>query len=62
MSPHGKTQESDSIEFAATPKLVAYLNDLVAAEGFGNSRAEVARSFVWKEVNRLLESNRLKPR
>ena len=25
-------------------------------------RAEIARSFVWKEVNRLIEVQRLKPR
>jgi len=62
MTKPEKPPKSDPIEFATTPKLVAYLDDLVAAEGFGNTRAEIARNFVWKEINRLLEQNRLKPR
>jgi len=62
MAGQRKTQDSDSVEFAAPPKLVAYLNDLVEQEGFGTTRAEIARNFVWKEINRLIESNRLKQR
>lgn len=62
MSRTEKQPKSEPIEFATTPKLVAYLDDLIEAEGFGNTRAEIARSFVWKEINRLLEQNRLKPR
>ena len=62
MERRPKSHESTPIEFAASPKLVQYLDDLVAEEAFGNSRAEIARSFVWKEVNRLIEVQRLKPR
>ena len=57
-----KAEKTDSIDFAAPPKLIAYLDDLVEQQGFGTPRAEIARNFVWKEVNRLIESNRLKPR
>jgi hypothetical protein len=53
--------ETTPIEFKATPKLVQYLDALKDDEGFGNSRAEIARNFVWKEVNRLIEVGRLKP-
>ena len=52
--------EPITIEFAGTPKLAKYLDVLVRDEGFGSSRAEVARNFVWKEVNRLIEAGRLK--
>jgi len=54
--------DSVTIEVTASPKLVAYLDDLKKQEGFGNSRAEITRNFVWKEINRLLEVNRLKAR
>ena len=50
------------IELAATPRLIGYLDDIVELEGFGNSRAEVARNFVWKEVNRLIEKKRITQR
>lgn len=50
-----------TIEFAASPKLADCLDTLKANEGYGNSRAEIARNFVWKEVNRLIEVERLKP-
>lgn len=43
-------------------KLVDYLDELVGKQGFGNSRSAVARGFIWKEVNRLIESGRLKER
>ena len=62
MARRRKSQEAFTVEFAATPKLVAYLDDLIKEEGFGNSRAEIVRNFVWKEVNRLLEVARLKSR
>jgi hypothetical protein len=62
MSRQEKARESNAIEFTATPKLLGYLDDLIKQEGFGTTRAEIARNFVWKEVNRLLESNHLKPR
>jgi hypothetical protein len=62
MSRPKKPEEPYSVEFAAPAKLIAYLDDLVELQGFGTSRAEIARNFVWDEVNRLIESNRLKQR
>jgi hypothetical protein len=50
------------VQIQASPRLVAYLDDLVAGEGHGHSRAEVARNFVWKEVNRLIEVGILEPK
>lgn len=50
------------VEFKASPKLLAYLDALKNEEAFGNSRAEIVRNFVWKEVNRLIEVGRLKPK
>lgn len=43
-------------------KLISYLDELVGKQGFGNSRSAVARNFIWKEVNRLIEAERLKER
>lgn len=55
-------KKTKPIEIAATPRLRGYLQDLVDLEGFGNSVAEVARNFIWLEVNRLIEAERLKQR
>lgn len=44
----------------AEPKLLAYLEELRKMQGFGNSISAIARGFVWKEVNRLIETGRLK--
>ena len=44
----------------AEQKLLAYLDDLRKLQGFGNSISAVARGFIWKEVNRLIEAGRLK--
>lgn len=46
----------------AEQKLLAYLDDLQKMQGFGNSMSAIARGFIWKEVNRLIESGRLKQR
>ena len=46
----------------AEPKLVAYLDDLLKMQGFGNSLSAIARGLIWKEVNRLIETGRLKQR
>lgn len=57
-----RNQEASAIvEVAMTPKLVQCLDALKDLEGYGNSRAEIIRNFVWKEVNRLIEVGRLKP-
>ncbi len=55
------THETMQVEFVASEKLIHYLDELQREDGFGSSRAEIARNFVWKEVNRLLETGRLKP-
>jgi len=44
----------------AESKLLAYLEDLRKLQGFGNSLSAIARGFIWKEVNRLIEAGRLK--
>lgn len=54
-------EASVTIEIQVSPKLLAYLDRLKEAEGFGSSRPEIIRNFVWKEVNRLIEVGRLKP-
>jgi len=49
-------------EIGVEPKLLEYLGDLVKKQGFGNSKSAVARQFIWQEVNRLIERNRLEER
>jgi hypothetical protein len=45
------------------PKLLDYLQDLADKQGFGgSSKSAVARNFIWKEVNRLIEVGRLPER
>lgn len=51
--------KSVTVTITATPKLVQYLDDLIEEEGFGNSRAEIAKNFVWKEINRLISAGNL---
>jgi hypothetical protein len=46
---------STEVPITATPKLVAYLNALVDEEGYGTSRAEVARTLVWRGVEDLIK-------
>lgn len=54
---------SETLEVTGVePKLLIYLEDLRKMEGFGNAKAAIARSFIWKEVNRLIEAGRLKQR
>ncbi|HEX8410499.1 MAG TPA: hypothetical protein VF883_16665 [Thermoanaerobaculia bacterium] len=38
----------------APPKLAAYLDDLIAEQGFGTSRGEVARTLVWERLRTLI--------
>lgn len=51
--------KSVTVTITATPKLFQYLDDLIEEEGFGNSRAEIAKNFVWKEINRLISVGNL---
>jgi len=58
----GGRPTNDSVSFELTgvePKLLDYLQDLVEKQGYGNSKSAVARGFIWKEVNRLIEVHRL---
>jgi hypothetical protein len=42
------------VPITATPKLAAYLEALIDAEGYGNTRAEVARTLCWRMVEQLI--------
>jgi hypothetical protein len=48
------------IKVRMSPKLIAYLDELVKVEGYGEDREEVMRNFVWAEINRLISVGRLK--
>lgn len=61
----GGRPANDSTSFELTgvePKLLEYLQDLVGMQGYGGSKSAVARNFIWKEVNRLIEVGRLQQR
>ena len=47
------------IEVGLSPKAIKYLDELKAKEGFGASRAEIVRKFVWDSINHLIEVKRL---
>lgn len=55
-------EPSEKIEVRVSPRLAMYLDDIRLMEGYGGSKPEIIRGFVWKEVNRLLENGRLKSR
>lgn len=62
MASRGRPKNSEpgeKVEVTITPKLAKYLDILKAKEGFGNSRPEIMRNFVWSEVNRLIAERRL---
>ena len=42
-----------------TAKALKYLDMLKEKDGFGSSRPEIIRNFVWKEIHRLIEVKRL---
>jgi hypothetical protein len=42
------------VTIVAPPKLAAYLDDLIAEQGFGTSRGEVARTLVWERLRTLI--------
>lgn len=61
----GRPRNPDALiplEVGFTPKTIKYIDALKEMEGFGNSRPEIVRNFVWKEINRLIEARRLKER
>ena len=56
-------EPTSTLEVAGVePRLLEYLEDLRKLQGFGNSISAIARGFIWLEVNRLIESGRLKQR
>lgn len=54
MSRPKNTKETIKITLSASPKFAAYLDDLVLEEGYGKSRAEVARTLVWRSIEELM--------
>lgn len=50
INPH----ETKAVKITVTPKLWAYLGDLRLEEGYGNSRAEVALTLVWRGIEELV--------
>lgn len=59
--PKSRTKKI-TLELQLTPKLARYLDDLVKLEGFGETRQEVIKKFVWDGVNAALPKERLKQR
>lgn len=54
------TEQSAKLELTGVePKLIQYLEALRLKQGFGRSHSEIARLFIWAEVNRLIENGRL---
>ena len=50
---------TERVHFGASCRMRALLDMVVEMEGFGETRAEVARRFVWEGLNRLVEAKRL---
>jgi hypothetical protein len=59
---YGWAEPTGTLELSIPQRLALYLDDLVLLQGFGGSRQEIIRNFVWKEVNRLIEAERLDQR
>jgi hypothetical protein len=57
--PKNTEQSGQLIVSGVEPKLFVYLEALKQKQGFGKSNSEIARLFIWAEVNRLIESGRL---
>jgi hypothetical protein len=55
-------QDRIAVEMQASPKLVAFLDEIKAMEGFGDTRPEIVKRFVWDGINKLLLEKRLKPK
>jgi hypothetical protein len=54
-----KTEPTIRIEVQASPKLIAYLDELQKLEGFGDSRPDIVRRFAWDRINELIKDGRL---
>jgi hypothetical protein len=53
-------QPKQTFEIQASPKLLVYLEQIRKMEGFGDTRQEIVKRFVWDGINRLLAEKRLK--
>jgi hypothetical protein len=49
-----------TVELQASPKIIAYLDSLRKMGGFGESRQDIVKNFVWAGINNLLLEKRLK--
>jgi hypothetical protein len=47
-------EESVYLKLTVQPKLVLYLDDLIAEQGFGSSRGEVAKTLLWERIRNLV--------
>ncbi len=50
------------VTITSTPKFGAYLDDLVREQGYGNTRAEVARTLTWRGIQKLISERLLNRR
>ena len=48
-----------SISFPLTPKLRAYLWDLVDEDGFGDDPTNVVQTLVWQRIDQLIDKDAL---
>lgn len=49
-----------TIEFQATSKMVAYLDELKKKERFGENRQEVVKGLIWAGISKLILEKQLK--
>jgi len=54
MSRPPNALKSIDVTIIAPPKLRDYLDDLIAEQGFGTSRGEVAKTLVWERIRDLI--------
>ena len=47
-------QPITKVPISATPKLLQHLDNLIKEEAYGNSRAGVAQSLVWRMIEELI--------
>jgi len=52
--PRSQHETTDFKVSAVTPKLLRYLDAIVAEEGYGNSRSEVAKALIWRGIEELI--------
>lgn len=57
-----KDEPSVAIPVTVPPRLAQYLDDLIEIQGYGETRPEIMRRFVWDAVNELIAKGRLRQR